>query len=39
MSFLNSDAGDIEIQAGDFANYTINRPVTIILIGKLEGKQ
>ena len=30
MPFLNSNAGEIEVQAGDCTDYTINGPVTII---------
>lgn len=30
MPFLNSDAGEIEVQAGDGNDYTINSPVIII---------
>ena len=30
MPFLNSDAGEIEVQMGDCTDYTINCPVTII---------
>ena len=30
MPFLNSDAGEIEVQAGDGTDYTINSPVIII---------
>lgn len=30
MSFLNSDAGEIEVLAGDGTDYTINSPVIII---------
>lgn len=33
MPFLNSNAGEIEVQAGDCTDYTINGPVTIILEG------
>lgn len=29
MPFLNSNAGEIEVQAGDGTDYTINGPVTI----------
>ena len=30
MPFLNSDAGEIEVQTGNCTDYTINCPVTII---------
>jgi hypothetical protein len=30
MPFLNSDAGEIEVLAGDGTDYTINSPVIII---------
>ena len=30
MLFLNSDAGEIEVLAGDGTDYTINSPVIII---------
>ena len=35
MPFLNSNAGEIEVQAGDCTDYTINGPVTIIFREKL----
>ena len=31
MPFLNSNAGEIEVQAGDCTDYTINGPVTEII--------